>query len=54
MGWLLAVSVWSIDDTITPLAITGNQMFDWFFTVVIIFGLISFMLGCIVDLLKRS
>lgn len=50
----LAVSIWAIDDTITPLPITGVELFDWFFTVVLLFGMISFMLGCIVDLLRRS
>ena len=50
----LAVSIWEINDTITPLAITGQLMFDWFFTVVILFGLVSFAIGCIVDVIRRS
>jgi hypothetical protein len=49
-----AVSVWEINDTITPLPITGVLMFDWFFTVVIVFGLVSFAIGAIVDVLRRS
>lgn len=51
---LWAVSIWEINDTITALPITGQPMFDWFFTVVILFGLIAFAIGCIIDVLRRS
>jgi len=46
MGW---GGVWNIG----VLAITGYPMFDWFFTVVIVFGLVSFMLGNLFSVLSR-
>lgn len=51
---LSVVTIWEINSAIQALPITGQIMFDWFFTVVILFGLISFAIGCIVDLLRRS
>lgn len=39
---------------VTPLAITGYAMFDWFFTVMIIFGIVAWMIGAVINVLTRS
>lgn len=51
---LSVVTIWEINSAINPMPITGQVMFDWFFTVVLLFGLIAFAIGCVVDLLRRS
>lgn len=51
---LLVTSIWNVNDSILALPITGQAMFDWFFTVVILFGLIAFAIGAIIDILRRS
>jgi hypothetical protein len=51
---LSAVSVWDISGTISPMPITGVVMFDWFFSVVLLFGLIAFAIGAIINVLTRS
>ncbi|OGW40552.1 MAG: hypothetical protein A2Y97_06595 [Nitrospirae bacterium RBG_13_39_12] len=40
--------------SISTLEITGNQMFDYFFTLVCFFGLVSFLISAIVKVVSRS
>ena len=36
------------------LNITGYQVFDWFFTLMLIFGLVGFMIGSVFKVITRS
>ena len=42
--------VWEV----TAVNITGNEMFDYFFTLMLIFGVISTMCGWLFRLMTRS
>lgn len=49
------MSIWDIGQvTINTLNITGNQMFDYFFTLVSFFGLLTFSICMLVKVLSRS
>lgn len=39
---------------IIPVTITGNVMFDYFFTIVLSFGVLSMMLGWLFKIMTRS
>jgi general stress protein CsbA len=39
---------------INPMTVTGNAMFDYFFTYIVFFGVISFIIGSVVKTISRS
>lgn len=41
--------VWNV----VVLNITSYPMFNWFFTLVIVFGLISFLIGTLISVINR-
>lgn len=45
---------WGGSFDVSPVAITGQPMFDYFFTLVLLFGIVSFMVSLIVKVLNRS
>jgi len=49
------MSIWDIGQwTINPLPVTGNEMFDYFFTVVSFFGLLAFAISMLIKVVSRS
>ena len=42
--------VWEV----LPVQITGNIMFDYFFTLVLTFGVLSMMMGWLFNIMTRS
>lgn len=48
------MSIWSFSGSIATLTITGIPMFDYFFTVVSFFGLLSFAISMIIKVVSRS
>ncbi|MBT9175007.1 MAG: hypothetical protein DDT22_00681 [candidate division WS2 bacterium] len=44
----------TLEWTIKTASVTGNQMFDYFFTLVMFFGLLAFAISIPVRLLSRS
>lgn len=48
---------WSIIDftgTVNPLSVTENAMFNYFFTLVVLFGLVSLIIAMLVKLISKS
>lgn len=49
------MSIWELSSiTINRMNITGNEMFDMFFTVGSFFGVLSFAISTLVKLISRS
>lgn len=48
------MDIWSGSVNLAVMPITGNPMFDWFFSVVIYFGLMSTVLGWLFRIISRS
>ena len=42
--------VWEV----LPVPVTGNVMFDYFFTLVLMFGVLSMMVGWLFNIMTRS
>jgi hypothetical protein len=52
---VFAWSIWeSPSEPIELLPITGNAMFDFFFTIVSFFGILSFAISALVKIISRS
>lgn len=39
---------------ITPVAVTGVAEFDYFFTLTLVFGMVSFISGLLIRIISRS
>lgn len=50
----LAVDIYNLQGSFTPIPITGNPFFDFFFTLMTIGGLVSFSISVLVKILSRS
>jgi hypothetical protein len=40
--------------TFNIVAVVGNPMFDYFFNMMIIFGVLSFSIGLLINLISKS
>lgn len=52
--FLAAYGDWGTVWKVNPLPVTNNPMFDYFFTLVLLFGVISMMCGWLFKLITRS
>lgn len=48
------MDIWGFSGQIATLTITGNMMFDYFFTLVSFFGIVAFAISALVKVISRS
>jgi hypothetical protein len=48
------MSIWDFTGSLNVLSITGNPMFDYFFTLVSFIGVIGLFISMIVKVITRS
>jgi hypothetical protein len=54
MDWGIAGETVLVMQILDPATVTGAEYFNWFFTLVMVFGLIAFGLNVMVRLIARS